>query len=67
MKHALSRMEQVPHTGRYHYRNWSFEFKCAACGRTVRQNTNFLGRRVMGCDGERTWKLPPNHELIRNP
>ena len=67
MTHKVTRMVQVPNSGRYGYKNWSFQFECPACHRAVRQNTNFLGRRVMGCDGERTWKLPPDHELIRNP
>lgn len=41
--------------------SWSFEFRCPACGRTGRFNTNFLGSRVVVCDGikfsKRKWDL----------
>lgn len=40
-------------TNRYSTRNHSFEFRCPACGRRQRQNTNFLGARILACDGQR--------------
>ena len=37
---------------RYSFKNWSDRFKCPVCEKSKRQSLNFLGSRVMVCDGE---------------
>jgi rubredoxin len=37
---------------RYSFKNWSDKFVCPACGKSKRQSLNFLGSRVLVCDGE---------------
>lgn len=50
-EHEHTPMERVPRTEHYSNRNWSALFRCPVCGSEKRQNTNFLGRRVMLCRG----------------
>ena len=51
--HAPAPAEKRISTHRYSFRNHSYEFACPVCGRAKRYNTNFLGRRVVTCDGEK--------------
>lgn len=43
--------DEVPHSYHYSGRSYSYQFKCPTCGKTCRQNTNFLGQRGLFCDG----------------
>jgi hypothetical protein len=36
----------------YSFKNWSDRFKCPVCEKSKRQSLNFLGSRVLTCDGE---------------
>lgn len=49
--------------GHYHYKNWSSDFTCPACGKVTRHSLNFLGQRKVLCDGTRTHKLGPHSAL----
>ena len=42
---------------RFHERSWSNQFKCPTCEREIRLNTNFLGQRVVVCNGEKTVRI----------
>jgi predicted RNA-binding Zn-ribbon protein involved in translation (DUF1610 family) len=49
--HETTPMERVARSEHYSNRNWSVLFRCPKCGKQKRQNTNFLGRRKMDCNG----------------
>lgn len=49
--HASVEMEQVPRSYHYHTKSYSYLFRCPSCGWEKRQNTNYLGRRKMVCNG----------------
>lgn len=55
--HTPQVCKEVSGTSRYHYKSWSFEYRCAACGRTGRFNTNYLGQRKVVCNGKRFSKI----------
>lgn len=38
----------------YCYRGWKSKFECPVCGKTCMQNLNFLGSRVLVCNGVKT-------------
>lgn len=41
----------------YFRKSWTWDFVCPECGRKVRANTNFLGQRVVMCDGIKTARV----------
>lgn len=53
--------------------SWSSLYKCPSCGRETRQNTNWLGQRVVTCDGVRirlvkgSLQLRVSDQQARNP
>lgn len=56
--HDKAKCAEVPGSYHYHGRSYSYEFRCPTCGRTCRQNTNFLGQRGLFCDGLKFSKGP---------
>lgn len=51
-KHAPTIAPADPKTHAYSFKNHSYEHKCPACGKSRRQNANFLGAgNVLVCDG----------------
>jgi hypothetical protein len=57
MKHDRMKAEQVAFSTHYSAKNYSVAFKCPACGKTQRQSLNFLGGKLMVCDGEKMHKV----------
>lgn len=49
---------------RYSFRNHSYAFACPVCGLTKRYNANYLGRRVITCDGEKFTLTRPATDAI---
>lgn len=59
--HPNFRCDPIPHSELYSFRNWSKAFKCHECGRVCRVSLNFLGQRVLLCDGKKFSKV--NREI----
>lgn len=57
MGHGRAQAEQVPFSTHYSAKNYSVAFRCPVCQRTQRQSLNFLGNKVMVCDGEKMHKV----------
>ncbi len=57
MGHVRAQAEQVPFSTHYSAKNYSVAFRCPACQKTQRQSLNFLGNKVMVCDGEKMHKV----------
>ena len=55
--HAPVLMWAGRHTD-YVYKGYVGVFCCAVCGRQVRKHLNYLGWRVMMCDGLKTFAVP---------
>lgn len=53
MNHEPCSCPSVPGTLQYSTKNWSKRFECPRCGRIGRFNTNFLGRRMVACTGDK--------------
>lgn len=71
MAHARTQANQVPFSTHYSSKNYSVAFKCPTCGRTQRQSLNFLGSKVMVCDGEKMhkvarWEWRQEQEMLAN-
>jgi hypothetical protein len=41
----------------FHTKSYSYTFECPTCHHQQRQNTNFLGRKDLVCDGARRFKV----------
>ena len=50
-EHPLEEMVAVPQTSTYVGRGWTKVFRCPVCGKETRQHLNFLGGRMVMCDG----------------
>ena len=57
VKHNLCATSKDLKTHRYSTKNHSFEFRCPMCGRSQRQNVNFLGYNLLACDGVRFHRI----------
>jgi hypothetical protein len=55
-EHFPMKMIPVSHTHHYSLRNHSMRFECDECGRSIRQNLNYLGRKSLYCIGIKTFK-----------
>lgn len=58
-KHSAVRADKTGIPARYSYKNWSREYRCPECGRQGWFNENFLGERVVVCDGHRFHRIKP--------
>ena len=51
IKHADAKCVRVNRTEHYSNKNWSMLFECPTCKRTGRFSLNFLGRKIVMCNG----------------
>lgn len=77
--HGKAICDPVPGSSQFHattarvYGSWSTVYQCPCCDRRTRQNTNFLGRKKVICDGQKFYKEPLTLDLrvtdyrARNP
>ncbi len=49
---------------RYSTKNYSAEFECSACHRTVWQSLNYLGQKHLECDGARAHKVSGTYKRL---
>lgn len=51
--HPPVECKQDNRSAQFHMKSWSYRFTCPTCGNSKRQNTNYLGRRLLICDGQK--------------
>ena len=60
--HGKAICDPVPGSSQFHattarvYGSWSTVYQCPCCPRKTRQNCNFLGKKLVVCDGQRFHK-----------
>lgn len=65
MTHQPTVCQQVSATARYNGKNWSNLFACPVCLRNGRFNHNFLGKRLVVCDGSKFSKVPDRYSDLK--
>jgi hypothetical protein len=57
--HEPTTCKRINSTADFHTKSWSYRYTCPVCGKSRRQNTNFLGSRFrLVCDGQTIKRTP---------